>query len=243
MLPRLLWRALFVLGGAVLATVAAWLISSASASADTLPVPPATVVDTVANAASDALTSVTAPAKAAVPPPAALPSQAAGGVGRVTGALRTAVSQLGDHVPTKSVVVPALAAQPSTPTAVSTQAGRTQHRSLPRQAAATGMAPASTGAVPVQRSKGRSRAGAAPVAVPAVPVLPVLPVPTPWSPVTVPTAPSGSGGAGAPGGAGIGLVDQTGAYPVPGLDLVQVVPVTSPLGRVTSGRQPGITPD
>jgi hypothetical protein len=71
----------------------------------------------------------------------------------------------------------------------------------------------------------------------------VLPVPTPWSPVTVPTAPSGSGGAGVPGGAGIGLVDQTGAYPVPGLDLVHVVPVTSPLGRVTSGRQPGITPD
>ncbi|HEX5404050.1 MAG TPA: hypothetical protein VFX16_17320 [Pseudonocardiaceae bacterium] len=242
--PRLLCRALLVLGGAVLATAAVWLISSASASAGTLPVPPATVLDSVAHSAADVVAPVVHPAT--VPAPAALPSQAAGGVRGVTGALRTAVSQLGAHVPAKNVVEPAPAARPATPGDVSTLVDRStravdrvRHRALPT-AAATGTAPTRAGFVLVRRLSNRSRTGATPTAVPTPPV---LPVPVPWSPITVPGAPGGTGGAGAPGGGGLGLVDQTGTLPVPGLDLVRVVPVTAPLGRVTAGRQPGITPD
>jgi hypothetical protein len=59
----------------------------------------------------------------------------------------------------------------------------------------------------------------------------------------VPAAPGGSGGAGAPGAGGLGLVDGAGSFPVPALDLVRVVPVTVPLGQVSVGKQPGITPD
>lgn len=244
--PRLLCRALFVAGGAVLATAAAWLISSAAASAATLPGPPATVLDSVAHGAAAAVAPIVHPA--AVAPPAALPGQAAGGVRGVTGALRTAVNQLGDHVPTKNVAVPAPAARPTTPSDASIPADRSTpardrvaHHELPT-AAATGTAPARAGFMLVRRLSDRSRTGVTPTTVPTVPA-PVLPVPTPWSPVTVPGAPGGSGGAGAPGTGGLGLIDQTGTHAVPGLDVVRVVPVTAPLGRVTAGRQPGITPD
>jgi hypothetical protein len=254
-LPRLLSRALFVLGGAVAATVIGWLLSTGTASADTLPVmpaPPSVDTTTVLHSASDALTSVaapatvTAPARSGVPAGSLPPLAGADGVRNVTGALSGAVRQLGDHVPVdRTVVVAPLTALPSTATTVSTPAGRsgpagghTSLRTLPVPAAVT-TPPASSGPVVAQRSQVRPPAGRLVRAPGHLPVPPSAP--TPWSPVSVPAAPSG--GVGATGLGELGFADQSGTFAVPGPDAVRVVPVTAPLGQVTAGRQPGITPD
>lgn len=251
-LPRLLSRVLFVLGGAVAVTAVGWLLSSATASADTLPVtPPPAVGASVLGSASDALTAVGVPPGSgdmpAVPTaPSALPLPGADGVRNVAGAIGHAVRQLGDHVPVdRTVVVAPLTGLPSTPATKSTPTGQsgpaggqTSARTLPVRAALT-TAPAPSGPVVAQRSVVRPPAG---LAFPTRPKPPVRPSsPTPWTPVSVPAAPSGGTGATGPGG--LGLVDQSGTLPVPDLDVVRVVPVTAPLGQVPSGRQPGITPD
>jgi len=236
---RLLTRVLFVLGASVAATALGWLISSATASAATLPdlnvpgthaAPAAPVTGLL-----DGITLPTGPASAMPklpPPPSAV---------GVTGELRTAVSQLGSRVPVaRAVPVAPLTAQP--PTSPSAPAGQSGPVSGPAPARSlptvTTVAP-----VPAAPAVVRSLVRQAAALVPPVPQqIPTMPNPVPWSPVTVPAAPGGSVG-GATGAGGLGLVDTSGTFPVPGLDIVRVIPVTVPLGRVTAGKQPGITPD
>jgi hypothetical protein len=238
-LPRLLCRALLVLGGALGASVIGWLITSATASADTLPVPPvASVVDMVTQAG--------APAKPAGLPattaPLALP---AAGMAGVTGALGGAVRQLGDHVRMdRTVAAPTLAAPASTTAVMSTSAGqsgpaggRIHPRTLPGPAAVT-TPPTPSGTVAPRHSV-RPPADLRFPALPTIPTRPTAPVP--WSPVSVPATPNG--GAGMAGASGLGFVDANGAPPAPRLDLVRVVPVTTAPRQLTAGRQPGITPD
>lgn len=300
-MPRLLSRTLFVLGGAVATTAAAWLISSASASADTMPTAPAAgpLTGTVSGTASDVtsgahsgpvsgtLTSVGVPAgsgevpalphtpalpsTSALPSPTALPHtpalpgastlpgaltlpanhDPADGVSGVTGELRSAVSQIGTHVPVdRGVSVAPLPAWPSTPAPVSTSTGRSGPVDGPAVAGARRVVTAvvaplvkAGSAAAVRHVVERSTARPVHPAAPVAPSAPTAPSPTPWSPVTMPAAPGGGGLGGAPGSGGVGMIDQSGAPQVPGIDVIRVVPVTAPLGRVTAGKQPGITPD
>jgi hypothetical protein len=239
-MTRLLTRVLFVLGGTVAVTALGWLISSATASAATLP--DLNVPGTHAGPAAPVtglLDKITLPAAPASTVPK-LPPPPAAEMSRVAGALRSAVSQLGSRVP--AVPVTPLAARP--PTSLSAPAGRSGSvsgsapaRPLPT---VTTAAPAPAGSATVVRSLSRQAGGPVPPAAPRPG--PTMPNPAPWSPVTVPAAPGGSVG-GATGAGGLGLVDTSGTFPVPGLDILRVVPVTVPLGRVTAGKQPGITPD
>jgi hypothetical protein len=295
-MPRLLSRTLFVLGGAVATTAAAWLISSASASADTMPGTPAagpltgTVSDTASGAhggpVSGSLTSVGVPAGSgevpalphpALPSPSTLPSSStlphppalpgapalpsaltlpanhdpADGVSGVTGELRSAVSQIGTHMPVdRGVSVAPLPAWPSTPAPVSTSTGRSGQVGGPADAGSRPVVPAVVAplieagpAAAVRHVVDRSTARPVHPAGPVAPSAPAAPNPTPWSPVTMPAAPGGGGFGGATGSGGDGMIDQSGAPHVPGLDVIRVVPVTASLGRVTAGKQPGITPD
>lgn len=219
-------RVLFVLGGAVAATAIGWLISSATASADTLPVPPvAPVVDVLASAG--------VPAKPA-DLPIALPDT-------VTRTLR----QIGDHVPVDpAVVAPALTAL--SPAPVSTPApggqstpagGRTHARTLPGPAAVTAR-PTPSGPA-VARHVARPPAGhLLPIPRP-VPTAPTSP--TPWPPAGVPAAPSGGLGSTGPGG--VGFADAQGTPLLPRGDVVRVVPATAAPRHPSAGRQPGSTPD
>jgi hypothetical protein len=245
-ITRLLTRVLFVIGGTVAATALGWLISSATASAATLPdthagpVAPVTgLLDKITLPAAPAATVPNLPAGPASAVPK-LPAPPAAEMSRVAGALRTAVSQLGSRVP--AVPVTPLAARP--PTSPSAPVGRSGSVSGPAPArplsTATTVTPIASSSATVVRSLSRQAGG--PVPPPAPRPVPTVPNPAPWSPVTVPAAPGGSVG-GATGAGGLGLVDTSGTFPVPGLDVVRVVPVTVPLGRVTTGKQPGITPD
>jgi hypothetical protein len=299
--PRLLSRTLVVLGGAVAATATAWLISSASASADTLPAPDPGSLATgqPVGAVSSALGSITTAPHAALAPravsgtstlpyisppyispphistrsstslPVAISTlvqpanhDPATGVGKVTGALSTAVGRIGSEMPVgHGVAVTQLPVWPSIPISVSTPAGRSGSVRGPapaesRYAVTAAARPVTTGPVAAVRSV-PDRAVARPVVgrattrhvghrpvLPFRPVVPSAPVRSPWSPVTVPTTPGGGGGVGGSSGAGgVGLVDQAGTPHVPAFDAIRVVPVTTPLGRVTAGRQPGTTPD
>ncbi|HEY3608938.1 MAG TPA: hypothetical protein VGL06_15660 [Pseudonocardiaceae bacterium] len=250
-ITRLLTRVLFVLGGTVAATALGWLISSATASAASLPdlnvpgthagpVAPVTgLLDRITLPAGPVPTVPNLPAgpTSAVPK---LPAPPAAEMSRVAGALRTAVGQLGSRVP--AVPVTPLAARP--PTSSSAPVGRSGAISGPAPTrplpAVTIVTAVPAGSATVVRSLPRQAAGQVPPAAPRP--VPTVPNPAPWSPVTVPAAPGGSVG-GATGAGGLGLVDTSGTFPVPGLDIVRVVPVTVPLGRVTTGKQPGITPD
>jgi hypothetical protein len=243
-------RVLFVLGGAVATTATAWLITSATAAADTPPDPSSGPVAGALTSAQAGLSGVDLSNADRAGTPAVLslpgdPGQTAARVRTVTRELRTAVSGLG-HVPVdRTRAVPPPTGSPSAPMAVSTRAGRSgsahgrsPDHTPPAVAAATSR-PVPAGHPVARRSGDRpSPAG------PATSKRTVVPSPAsaPWTPVTVPTAPTG-GGAGAPGAGGLGLVDHSGVCPAPALDPVRVVPVTTPLGTVTSGRQPGITPD
>jgi hypothetical protein len=265
-MPRLLSRALLVLGGAVAATATAWLITSAPASADALPalpgIPgissPSPDLTAVTGAVSDTLTSVGVPSVRAHPAAVPLPAQAAAKVRGVTGELRAAVGKLGYRVHVAkdidrdidraidkdlTAAAPPLTVLPSTPQVVPTPAGRSPARTLPI-AAATIVAPVPVGPPVAQRSGDRPSPRPSTHTTPHTAVLtPSSPVaPAQWAPATLPSAPAG-GGAGAPGPGGLGLLDTAGAFPVPGLDLVCAVPVTTPLGTGTAGRQPGSTPD
>jgi hypothetical protein len=237
---RLLTRVLFVLGGTVAATALGWLISSATASAATLPDlnVPGTHAASVAPV-TGLLDGITLPAGPASTMPKLPPPPSAAGV---AGELRTAVSQLGSRVPVaRAVPVAPLTAQP--PTSLSAPAGQSGPVSGPAPARSlptvTTVAPVPAAPATVVRSPSYQAAAL----VPPVPQpIPTMPNPAPWSPVTVPAAPGGSVG-GSTGTGGLGLVDTSGTFPVPGLDIVRVIPVTVPLGRVTAGKQPGITPD
>ncbi|HYS36256.1 MAG TPA: hypothetical protein VEO01_11550 [Pseudonocardiaceae bacterium] len=238
-MARLLTRVLFVLGGTVAVTALGWLISSTTASAATLP--DLNVPGTHANPAggvTGVLTSLTLPA-APTPTVPKLPASPAGtaSMSGVAGELRTAVGRLSVD---RAVPVAPLIAQP--PTSTSAPAGQSGSVSGPAPArplpTVTTLAPAPAGPATVVESLSPQVTG--PV-LPAAPH-PATPNPVPWSPITVPAAPGGSVG-GATGAGGLGLVDTSGTFPVPGLDVVRVIPVTVPLGRVTTGKQPGITPD
>jgi hypothetical protein len=234
---RLLCRVLVVVGGAVVATVAAWLISSATASADPLP-PPA---DPVAAVVGHTLGAVGVPETVATPTvPVELrhaPTQVAARVRGVTSALRTTVGQLGHQVP-PVVDVPTTPTRPATP---ARPVRLTQHHDV-RHATTTPVAAAHRPApVAVARQVPHVR----PVAVTPAhhPAAPSTPRPAaPWSPVPAPAAPSGSG-VGAPGAGGLAPADDSGAPSVPGLDLIRVVPASTPFGRASAGRGPGSTPD
>ena len=263
-MPRLLSRALLVLGGATAATAAAWLLSSGTASADTMPAVPnapagvthvvstsdsaaapfetplstavSSVTDPVTDAGSTAVDAVTQPSQHALP----LPAANATGLDQLTTGLRATVGQLGDKLPV-SKELPAQLVQ---------HLGRT---------------PVSTPAVPV-------------IAVPLTPTtprhLPMQPVPfagqhshlanragdvfpaqhgnhgtpsapgttAPSSPLTVPAMPGGSGtGFAAP--AGVGLPSGNAGHLFPELHVIDVLaPATEPTA-VMPGKQPGVTPD
>jgi hypothetical protein len=240
---------LVVLGGAVAATAVGWLISSAAAAADTLPVHPPSVVGTALDSVGLPAESNAAPhevpALPAPPAPAALPLPGADGVRGVTRALGSAVSQLGDRVPVdRTVVVPPLTVLPSTKAPVSTHAGQSGPAGGPTLAralrgAAAARQPAPTGSVAAQHSQVRPPAGPRSPAPPRIPAVPSAPAP--FSPVTVPAAPTG--GVGSAGVGGIGFADHSGTFLVPRLDSDRVVPTTDTRGHGTTGRQPGITPD
>lgn len=244
-MARLLTRVLVILGGTVAATALGWLISSATASAATLP--DLNLPGTHANPAApvtSALTSLTLPAGPAPTVPK-LPSPPAGtaSMSGVAGELRTAMSRLGSRIPVdRALPVTPLTAQP--PASLSAPAGRSGPVSGPAAArpltAVTTVAPVPAGSATVVRFLSRQVTGLVSPAAPRP--VPSMPNPAPWSPVTVPAAPGGSVG-GATGAGGLGLVDTSGTFPVPGLDVVRAIPVTVPLGRVTAGKQPGITPD
>lgn len=238
-LLRPLFRVLIVLGGAVAATAVGWLISSATAGADTLPAAPPPVLGA-------ALGSVGTPTESTVPASAttaalALPD----GVRGVTRALGSAVRQLGDHVPVdRTVVVAPLTVLPSTKAPVSTHAGQsgpaggsTSARALPATAAVPQPAPIGSGTA--QRTQVQPPAGPRSPARPGTPAVPAAPVP--FGPVTVPAAPTG--GVGSAGVGGIGFADHSGTFLVPRLDSDRVAPTTDAHGHGTTGRQPGITPD
>ncbi len=259
LVPRLLSRALLVLSGAVLATVAGWLISSAAASADTLPTIPAvptpvtSVLRTADHAVAEVLTShprSAAPLAHALPLPGT-PGQATDGVRGVAGALGNAVSRLRAQMPGRSVVVP-LNVLPATPAATPTPV-RAGSMSTPADDRAPDRAasvaatevppPAHVGAVPARFLVARSPV-AAPVATGRTPVAPApaAPYPAPWNPIPVPPA-TGGGGVCAPSLGGVGFDDESGTWPGPGFDLVRAVEASTPLGTPGPGRQPGITPD
>lgn len=233
---RLLCRVLVVVGGAVVTTVAAWLISSASASADTLAQP----TDPVTTVVGHTLSAVGVPETVATPTvPVALrhaPTQVAVPLRSVTSALGKAVGQLGRHVP-PVVGVPTA---PARPTAPPPPVRSTAHHDVHR-ATAPVAAPHRPVAVTVLRHVTHDRP-AAPAPV-RRPVTPSTPRPAaPWSPMPAPTAPGGSG-VGAPGAGGLAPAEYAGAPAVPGLDLIRVVPASTPFGRASAGRGPGSTPD
>jgi hypothetical protein len=236
----LLTRALLVVGGTVLATVVGWLISTSSASAATST--PTTLLPTVPGVppVSSVLGTTTHAVTTALPPTT--------GVREVTGALGTAVHRLRDHVPGRVVVAPlnVLPVPPvATPTPVragstSTQAGdRTPDRAA-SVAVPDVPPPAHVGAVSVRSQVDRSPAAAPHHATPA-PARQV-PGPAPWHPAPVP-APAPGGGAGVVCLGGFGFLPESGTWPAPGFDVVLAVEVSTPLGRPSAGRQPGITPD
>ena len=119
-MPRLLSRALLVLGGATAATAAAWLLSSGTAAADPMPQVPSgvtnvvstsdsastpfetplstavsSVADPVTDAGSTAVDAVTQPSQHALP----LPAADSAGLDSLTTGLRATVGQLGDRLP------------------------------------------------------------------------------------------------------------------------------------------------
>lgn len=245
----MLSRVLFVLGGAVATTATAWLITSATASADTPPDIPGGALGVVSDALTPAgpgmsgLSTMDTPAVLSLPGD---PGRTAARVRTVTHELRTAVGSLDTHRPV--VRTGATAPPPGSPSTSRTtptptrrsgpSAGRTPDRTSAVDAATTSRpAPASH---PVAPRSGHRPSTDGPAS--STHGVGSSPVSVPWTPGTVPTAPTG-GGAGVPGAGGLGLVDHSGFLPAPAFDLVRVVPVTSSLGTVTSGRQPGITPD
>jgi hypothetical protein len=226
-LPRLLSRALFVVGAVIAGTAVAWLLSTATASADTVPVPPiGNVLGTV--------TSIDVPAVPAVPSVPAIPA-----VPKVAGDLGKAVARLSERLPGRAVDVPAppdVAPAPETPPA---HAGRSAtHARKPAPVHVShGTMPTPTAVVP-----DRSPATVTPVSAPARPPVPARPMPRPV-PGSLPAAPLGSGGVGSSGTGGSTPADTTGTSRVSAPGVLRVVPPTAPIGVVTPGRQPGITPD
>ncbi|HEX4225121.1 MAG TPA: hypothetical protein VHZ97_22335 [Pseudonocardiaceae bacterium] len=271
-MPRLLSRALFVLGGATAATAAAWLLSSGTASADTMPQVPSvathavstsdslggaaatpfetplstavsTVADPVTDAGTAAVSAVSVPSQHPVIPLPAV-NTAPAGIESLTTGLRTAVGQLGDRLPV-SKALPTQLVQHLGHAPVSTPA-------VPSTAAPVGqITPRHLPMQPVPFA-GHDRiggvvgqAGGSHQGEHGDPSAPQHPGNSPIDPLTVPAMPggSGSGSSGFAGPAGVGLPTGAAAALSPELHVVDVLaPATEP-ASVLPGKQPGVTPD
>ena len=145
-MPRLLSRALLVLGGATAATAAAWLLSSGTASADPLPsVPQVPAVSAPALSTSDAANTAAAAASNPFETP-----------------LSTAVSSVADPVTDASSTAVTSVTEPS------------QHAVLPLPADATALGTATTPAGLGQLTSGlRDAVGRLGDRLPVSPALPV----------------------------------------------------------------------
>ena len=256
-MPRLLSRALLVLGGATAATAAAWLLSSQTASADQLPSVPqapaavaspfetplssavSSVADPVTDAGSKAVDVVTVPSQHALPLPT-VPADAAG-IGQLTTGLRAAVGQLGDKLPV-SKDLPAQLVQHLGRTPVSTPAQPSDAvvltPSTPRHLPMQPVPFAAQHSHLANNSGDVSTAGHSDHGVPLVPGNSGN-----STPLTVPATPGGSGAGGFAGPAGLGLTSGTAEHFFPRLHVFDVLaPAIAPVA-VMPGKQPGVTPD
>jgi hypothetical protein len=264
-MPRLLSRALLVLGGATAATATAWLLSSGTAAADTMPSAPqvpagvthvvstsdssatpfetplstavSSATDPVTDAGSTAVDAVTQPSQHALP----LPAADSTGLDQLTTGLRATVGQLGDRLPV-SKDLPAQLVQHLGRTPVSTPA-------VPVVAAP--VAPATPRHLPMQpvpfagqHSHLADHAGDLFPAQHGESGTPLAPGHTaPAVPLTVPGMPGGSGTGSFAGPAGLGLPSGAPGYLFPELHVIDVLaPATVP-SAVMPGKQPGVTPD
>ena len=270
--PRLLSRALLVLGGATAATAAAWLLSSQTASADPLSsvpsVPAATapamstsdttatpfetpvsttvssVADPVTDAGSTAITAVTEPSQHAVLPLPTVPDTTSAGLGRLTTGLRGTVGQLDERLPVDRDL-PAQLIQHLTRTPVSTPAAPSVALPVPSSTVPhriTGQ----DGPFAGQHSRIGGVVGEA--AEPFAgdrgrPHTPHDPGSVPFGPL-VPAMPgTGGNGGGFAGPAGLGLTSGAAEAILPELHVVDVLaPAIEPV-PVLPGKQPGVTPD
>jgi hypothetical protein len=261
-MPRLLSRALLVLGGATAATAATWLLSSGAASADPLPsvpsVPAATahalstsdtaavpfetplsttvssVAAPVTEAGSTAVDAVTVPSQHEV-----LETSSSAGLDQLTTGLRGAVGQLDDRLPV-SRDLPGQLIQHLTRTPIATPA------------APSVATPAPTTARHVKVQAGQhSRVGGVVgrIAGPFAgergrPHGPHNPGSVPLGPLTVPAMPGTSGnGGGLAGPAGLGLTTGGTEAIFPDLHVVDVLTPAIEPAPVLPGKQPGVTPD
>jgi hypothetical protein len=253
-MPRLLFRALLVLGGATAATAAVWLLSSGTASAAEMPSVPqvpgltARVMSTsdmgVSTTVSSVADAVTEPSQDAVLPLPAVPTAAPAGLGQLTTGLRDTVGQFGDKLPVDKDL-PAQLVQHLGRTPVSTPAVPTvavpalpsTPRHLPMQPAPFAGQHDRSGGVVDQTGDAYSGANGAPRG-------PRNPGDSPFGPLTVPVMPgSGSGNGGFAGPAGVGLASGIAEHLFPELHVVDVLAPAIEPARVMPGKQPGVTPD
>ncbi|HEY2694566.1 MAG TPA: hypothetical protein VGJ45_03800 [Pseudonocardiaceae bacterium] len=261
-MPRLLSRALLVLGGATAATAAAWLLSSGTAAADPMPQVPSgvahvvstsdsaatpfetplstavsSVADPVTDAGSTAVDAVTQPSQHALP----LPAADSTGLDSLTTGLRATVGQLGDRLPV-SKDLPAQLVQHLGRTPVSTPA-------VP--VVAVPLTPATPRHLPMQpvpfasqHSHLADNAGDVSPAQHGEHGTPLAPGNTaPAVPLTVPAMPGGSGAGGFASPAGLGLTSGTAGYLFPELHVIDVLAPAAVPAAVMPGKQPGVTPD
>lgn len=256
-MPRLLSRALLVLGGATAATAAAWLLSSGTASAAEMPsvpqVPGITApvtstsdmgVSTTVSSVADAVTEPSQHAVLPLPAVPAVPAAAPAGLGQLTTGLRDTVGRLGDKLPVDKDL-PTQLVQHLGRTPVSTPAVPTvavpvlpTPRHLPMQPAPFAGQHGKTGGVADQTGGAHSDANGAPRA-------PHNPGNSPFGPLTVPAMPggNGSGNSGFAGPAGVGLASGIAEHLFPELHVVDVLAPAIEPARVMPGKQPGVTPD
>jgi hypothetical protein len=263
-MPRLLSRALLVLGGTAAATAAAWLLSSGTASADQLPPVPqapagvtvatpfetplssavSSVADPVTDAGSKAVDVVTVPSQHDVLPLPAVPADSTG-LGKLTTGLQATVGQLGDRLPVSKDLPTQLVQHLGRPVSTPAQPGDavaivpTTPRHLPMQPVPFAGLHSHLAANPGDVSG----AGQDDHGTPHAPGSPGNS--TPFGPLTVPAMPggSGSGAGGLAGPAGLGLTSGTAEHLFPRLHVVDVLaPATVP-AAVMPGKQPGVTPD
>jgi hypothetical protein len=268
-MPRLLSRALLVLGGATVATAAAWLLSSGTAAADPMPSVPqapagathvvstsdsaatpfetplstavSSVADPVTDAGSTAVEPVTQPSQHALPLPLPLPTAGSTGLDSLTTGLRATVGQLGDKLPVSKDL----------PTQLVQHLGRTPVSTPAVPVVAVPVAPATPRHLPLQPvpfAAQHSHLAEHPGDVSPAPHgergTPLAPGNTaPAVPLTVPAMPGGSGTGGFASPAGLGLPSGSAGYLFPELHVIDVLAPAAVPASVMPGKQPGVTPD
>ncbi len=262
--PRLLSRALLVLGGATAATAAAWLLSSQTASADPLssvPSAPAVVqglstsdtsatLDTAVTSfetpLSTTVSAVTEPSQRAVLPLPTVPATTTPvGLDQLTTGLRGTVGRLGDRLPVErdlpTQLVQHFARTPVSPPAapsiaVPAAAPVAPHHITVQDGPFVGQHSRIGGVVGSIAGPFDGGRGTQPA--------PRSPGSVPFPPLTVPGLP-GTGGSsgGSAGPAGLGLTTGDAGAILPEPHVVDVLaPATEPVA-VLPGKQPGVTPD